>query len=79
MGPSGDHMSSQISSPTVPTTVLRHLLAIAGRASLMRVVFGMTTLLDPRNKVVNPDADCLEHHPDIVAALAGRPSIAAQD
>ena len=50
-------------------TVLRHLLAIAERASLMRVVFGMTVLLDPRNKIVNPDADTLEHHPDIVAAL----------
>ena len=51
-------------------TVLRHLLAIAERASLMRVVFGMTVLLDPRNKIVNPDADCLEHHPETVAALA---------
>ena len=51
-------------------TVLRHLLAIAERASLMRVVFGMTVLLDPRNKIVNPNADCLEHHPDTVVALA---------
>ena len=51
-------------------TVLRHLLAIAERASLMRVTFGMTVLLDPRNKIVNPDADTLEHHPDTVAALA---------
>ena len=51
-------------------TVLRHLLAIAERASLMRVTFGMMVLLDPRNKIVNPDADTLEHHPDTVAALA---------
>ena len=53
-------------------TVLRHLLAIAERASLMRVTFGMTVLLDPRNKVVNPDADTLEHHPDTVAALSAK-------
>ena len=61
-------------------TVLRHLLAIAERASLMRVVFGMTILLDPRNKIVNPDADTLEHHPDTVAALnamASAPAVCA--
>ncbi len=51
-------------------TVLRHLLAIAERASLMRVVWGMAVLLDPANKIVDPDADTLEHHPEIVAALA---------
>ena len=49
---------------------LRHLLAIAEGGSLMRVVFGMSVLLDPKNKVVDPDADTLEHHPDVVAALA---------
>ena len=50
--------------------VLKYLIDIAERASLMRVVFGMTVLLDPRNKIVDPDADTLEHHPDTVAALA---------
>jgi hypothetical protein len=44
--------------------VLRHLLAIAGRASLLRVVFGAAVMLDPRNKLVDPDADTIEHHPD---------------
>ena len=51
-------------------TVLRHLLAIAKNANLMQVTFGMTVLLDPGNKMVNPDADTLEHHPGTVAALA---------
>ena len=48
-------------------TVLRHLLEIAERASLMRVVFGMVVMLDPRNKMVDPDADTLERYPDIIA------------
>jgi hypothetical protein len=49
--------------------VVAYLRELADRASLMRVVFGMTVLLDPRNKIVDPDADTLEHHPETVAAL----------
>lgn len=49
---------------------LGYLLDVASRASMMRVVWGMAVLLDPRNKIVNPDADCLEHHPETVVALA---------
>ena len=45
-------------------TVLRHLLAIAERASLMRVVWGAAVMLDPQNKLVDPNADTIEHHPD---------------
>ena len=44
--------------------VLRHLLEIAERGSLMRVVFGAAVMLDPRNKLVDPNADTIEHHPD---------------
>lgn len=44
--------------------VLRHLLETASRGSISRVVFGMCVLLDPENRVVDPDADTLEHHPD---------------
>lgn len=43
---------------------LRHLLDIADRGSLARVVMGMATVLDPQNKVVDPDADTLELHPE---------------
>jgi hypothetical protein len=49
-------------------TVLRHLLAIAERASLLRVVFGFAVMLDPRNKLIDPDADTIEVHPDIQVA-----------
>lgn len=49
---------------------MRHLLQLTDRASLFRVVFGMAVLLDPENKIVDPDADTLEHHPDTVTALA---------
>lgn len=44
--------------------VLRHLLEIAERGSLMRVVLGAAVMLDPRNKLVDPNADTIEHHPD---------------
>lgn len=47
---------------------LRHLLEIIERGSLSRVVYGLQVLLDPANKLVDPDADTLEHHPDAVAA-----------
>lgn len=43
------------------------------RGSIFRVVFGMAVLCDPKNKLIDPDADTLEHHPDIVAALAAQP------
>lgn len=55
---------------------LRHLLDIADRGSLMRVIWGMAVLLDPANKIVDPGADTLEHHPDTVAALAARKAAA---
>jgi len=45
---------------------LRHLLDIAERGSLMRVVWGCAVMLDPRNQCVDPDADTIEHHPDTV-------------
>lgn len=45
---------------------LRHLLEIAERGSLLRVVCGMAVLLDPRNKLVDPNADTLEPYPEQV-------------
>jgi len=44
-------------------TVLRHLLAIAERASLGRVIWGCAVMLDPRNKLVDPSAETIERHP----------------
>ena len=43
---------------------LAHLLELYKRASLMRVVWGCAVMLDPRNRLVDPNADTIEHHPD---------------
>lgn len=40
------------------------LLDIAGKGSIFRVVMGAAVMLDPRNKLVDPDADTIEHHPE---------------
>lgn len=50
--------------------VLRHLIELAGQASLSRVTFGMLVILDPRNELVDPEADTLELHPKHAAAAA---------
>lgn len=34
-----------------------------------RVIFGAATLMDPRNSVIDPEADCLELHPTLMAAM----------
>lgn len=44
--------------------VVEHLLKTINGASLFRVCFGMTVLLDPVNKLVDPDASALELHPE---------------
>jgi hypothetical protein len=49
--------------------VLGYLLDLADRASISRVVFGCAVMLDPRNKCVDPNADTIELHPDVNAAL----------
>lgn len=43
---------------------LRALLETADRGSLFRVVWGAAVMLDPRNKLVDPNADTIEHHPE---------------
>lgn len=45
--------------------VVEHLLKIVSKGSMFRVCFGMTVVLDPRNEVVDPDADTLEIHPKV--------------
>jgi hypothetical protein len=48
--------------------VLQGLLSIERRSNLFRASFGLTVLLDPRNKLVDPNADTLEDHPETLAA-----------
>lgn len=57
--------------------VVEYLRELAYRASLMRVVWGMAVLLDPKNRIVDPDADTLEHHPIASAALEAADAAAA--
>lgn len=49
-------------------TVLRHLYDILQGGSVVRVIWGMYVLMDPDNKLIDPDADCLELHPALQAA-----------
>lgn len=39
---------------------LRRLL---NRGSVGRVIMGMAVICDPQNECIDPDADCIEHHP----------------
>ncbi|WP_186269982.1 hypothetical protein [Burkholderia gladioli] len=50
--------------------VLGAILDAADKGRIFRVVFGMTVVLDPRNELLDPDADTIEKHPKIVEALA---------
>jgi hypothetical protein len=58
---------------------MRHLLEIAERGSLMRVVWGMAVLLDPANRMVDSDADTLERHPSHAAAVAALKNLVDRD
>lgn len=42
----------------------------AAPGGLFRVTFGMAVVLDPKNAIVDPDADYLKLHPRIEAALS---------
>lgn len=39
---------------------LKHHL---NRGSIGRVIMGMAVVSDPKNECIDPDADCIEHHP----------------
>lgn len=45
------------------------VMDVVEKGGLFRVVFGMAVVLDPRNELLDPDADTIEKHPKIVAAL----------
>jgi hypothetical protein len=49
--------------------VVGMLLDATRHTSLFRVVFGMAVVLDPQNELLDPDADTIEMHPKIIAAL----------
>ena len=43
---------------------LEAILDAASKGSMFRVTFGMMVVCDPRNKLLDPDADTLEIHPE---------------
>ncbi|MNF01024.1 hypothetical protein D3C80_1999510 [compost metagenome] len=43
--------------------MLEKLIDIAQQGSMFRVTFGMEVVLDPRNELLDPNADTLELHP----------------
>jgi len=59
----GDSENFDIDNSEQCKRVLTYLLELADKASLMRVVYGCAVMLDPANKLVDPDADTIEHHP----------------
>lgn len=48
---------------------IESLKAIVCKGSLFRVVFGMAVVCDPQNRLLDPVADTLAHHPDHARAL----------
>lgn len=53
---------------------LRRLL---NQGSISRVIWGMAVVCDPANKCLDPDADTIEHHPDLVKAAEQRDELLA--
>lgn len=51
------------------TEAIERIRALRERGSLMRVVWGLSVLLNPANAFVNPDSDVIEHHPDRLSAM----------
>lgn len=62
-GEVGDDLWLDMDSVDDLRAIVEKLIEIARRGSIFRVAFGMAVLLDPRNEVVDPDADTLEVHP----------------
>lgn len=57
--------------------LIESLLLCEKSGSLFRVTFGMQVLLDPRNEIVDPDADTLEAHPRFKLAMEEREAFKA--
>jgi hypothetical protein len=53
---------------------LRRLL---NQGSISRVIWGMAVICDPANKCIDPNADTIEHHPDLIKATEQRDALLA--
>lgn len=61
----GDRADFDIDDARDCRNVLSHLLDLVGKGSIGRVVWGMFTLLDPENKLLDPNVDHLALHPEL--------------
>ena len=43
--------------------LIEGLQKVLAQGSIFRVIWGMAVVCDPRNECIDPDADCIEHHP----------------
>lgn len=43
--------------------LIDNLRRLLNRGSIGRVIMGMAVVCDPQNECIDPDADCIEHHP----------------
>lgn len=43
--------------------LIDNLRRLLNRGSIGRVIMGMAVVCDPANECIDPDADCIEHHP----------------
>jgi hypothetical protein len=43
--------------------LMEGLTRLLNQGSIMRVIFGMAVVCDPANKLIDPDASTIEHHP----------------
>lgn len=43
--------------------LIDNLCLLLRRGSIGRVIMGMAVVCDPKNECINPDADCIDHHP----------------
>ena len=58
-------------------SVVEFMIGIQNRASLFRICFGMTVVLDPRNEIVDPDLTHLELHPKFARVATQRGQLLA--
>ena len=55
--------------------IVESLVGICRKGSVGRVVWGMEVICDPRNEVIDPDADTLEIHPKHLKAAQQRDAL----
>jgi hypothetical protein len=78
LNPEGTRPSFDCDDGEDAKAAIRYLLEITARTSLSRVAFGMIVVLDPRNRIVDPDADHLAVHPSRDAMLAALKAVQAE-